>query len=173
MKKPVIVVDREDSEIGTKDISVAIKEGLIRRVARVFLWNDEGKLFVQRRSPQARIFPDTWDQSAGGHVDEGELYEEAAHRELGEELGIKNVELYLVTKFYAEECDQGVMLYAWSSLYEGRVSKEREAEIVVDQDEVSSGEWFTPSQIDTMMKENPDDFAQGFLATWEKYKKCK
>ena len=77
-------------------------------------------MFLQRRSSEVETYPNTWDQSAGGHVDEGETYEEAAKRELKEELGIDNVGLKKVTKFYTEQDYKDIILREFSTLYTTR-----------------------------------------------------
>lgn len=59
------------------------------RAVHVFVRNRHGALFLQRRAPTKRIQPDRWDTSVGGHVDPGESYEQAAVRELAEELGVR------------------------------------------------------------------------------------
>ena len=48
--------------------------------------DDDGRVFIQRRSASRRLFPDTWD-IVGGHVEPGETIEEALHREVHEETG--------------------------------------------------------------------------------------
>jgi 8-oxo-dGTP diphosphatase len=48
--------------------------------------DDDGRIFIQRRSPDRRLFPDTWD-IVGGHVESGETLEEALYREVQEETG--------------------------------------------------------------------------------------
>lgn len=59
------------------------------RAVHVFVRDKGGALFLQRRAPTKRIQPDRWDTSVGGHVDPGESYEQAAVRELAEELGVQ------------------------------------------------------------------------------------
>jgi 8-oxo-dGTP diphosphatase len=48
--------------------------------------DDDGRIFIQRRSPDRRLFPNTWD-IVGGHVEPGETLEEALYREVREETG--------------------------------------------------------------------------------------
>lgn len=86
------IVNENDESIGAEDKDFAIEQGLIHQVVRIFVFNDKNELYLQKRGAN-QTFPNTWDQSAGGHVDEGETYEEAALRELQEELGISGVGL--------------------------------------------------------------------------------
>ncbi|MDG4822052.1 NUDIX domain-containing protein [Asanoa sp. WMMD1127] len=48
--------------------------------------DDDGRVFIQRRSATRKLFPDTWD-IVGGHLEPGESLEEALHREVTEETG--------------------------------------------------------------------------------------
>ncbi|RPI29516.1 MAG: NUDIX domain-containing protein [Acidobacteria bacterium] len=62
---------------------------LAHRSVHVFVKNRAGDLFLQKRSQTKDIQPGKWDTSVGGHLCPGETYEEAAWRELQEELGVK------------------------------------------------------------------------------------
>jgi 8-oxo-dGTP pyrophosphatase MutT (NUDIX family) len=48
----------------------------------------DGHLLVHRRAADKDIWPGRWDVAAGGVVTAGETWEDAARRELAEELGI-------------------------------------------------------------------------------------
>ncbi|SCL39140.1 NUDIX domain-containing protein [Micromonospora pallida] len=56
------------------------------RCAGALIIDDAGRLFIQRRSPERRLFPDTWD-IVGGHLEPGEEIEDALRREVLEETG--------------------------------------------------------------------------------------
>ncbi|MEH0842955.1 NUDIX domain-containing protein [Micromonospora sp. CPCC 205711] len=56
------------------------------RCAGALIVDDDGRLFVQRRSPERRLFPNTWD-IVGGHLEPGEDAEDALRREVAEETG--------------------------------------------------------------------------------------
>jgi len=57
-----------------------------RVVVAIALLQREGRCFLQRRSPAAKLFPGLWE-FPGGKVEAGESAREALQRELEEELG--------------------------------------------------------------------------------------
>jgi isopentenyl-diphosphate delta-isomerase type 1 len=83
------VVDEDDNVIGEATREECHSEsGLIHRSVYIFVLNDRNDLFIQRRSMSKDLYPGYYTGSATGHVDYGEDYDEAAGRELREELGI-------------------------------------------------------------------------------------
>jgi 8-oxo-dGTP diphosphatase len=60
--------------------------GVTLRCAGALILDDAGRIFVQRRSPDRRLFPGCWD-IVGGHVEGGETVYEALRREVAEETG--------------------------------------------------------------------------------------
>lgn len=69
--------------------------------------DDDGRIFIQRRSPDRRLFPNTWD-IVGGHVEPGETLEEALYREVQEETGWQVSVIIGVVGEYAYTGDDGV-----------------------------------------------------------------
>jgi isopentenyldiphosphate isomerase len=96
----ITFVDENDEIISYGSRETAIKDGIIHRIVRVLVFNSNGEILLQKRSEKVHV-PNKWDQSAAGHVDEGEDYTMAAKRELEEEMGIVAPELVDVLKFYA------------------------------------------------------------------------
>jgi len=69
------------------------------RCAAALILDDEGRIFVQRRSPQRKLFPSCWD-IVGGHLEDGESVDDALRREVEEETGWRiSVVLGLVGEF--------------------------------------------------------------------------
>ncbi|GGM00104.1 MULTISPECIES: NUDIX domain-containing protein [Micromonospora] len=56
------------------------------RCVGALIVDDDGRIFFQRRSPQRRLFPNTWDV-VGGHLEPGEEVHDAMRREVTEETG--------------------------------------------------------------------------------------
>lgn len=61
--------------------------GEYRMVVHVCLFGMDGRLLIQRRTMEKRIWPGRWDVSIGGGVDAGETSRQGAAREFWEELG--------------------------------------------------------------------------------------
>lgn len=98
-------VDENDQVIGETTIPEAKENGWPRRISRIFLFDGEGNILVQKRGPDMVSYPNRLDQSAGGHVDLGETYMEAAYREMKEELGIEGVDLKeIVVSYRNRDC---------------------------------------------------------------------
>ena len=64
---------------------------LLHRTAHVIVFNDRRELLLQKRSAQKDIQPGKWDTAVGGHLAPGETWEQAAEREMEEELGVAPV----------------------------------------------------------------------------------
>ena len=84
-----LVVDDNDTILGTERRAVVHARGLRHRSVHVLVFNPAGELLIQLRSAAKDSYPLHWDNSVGGHVGPGETYEQAAARELAEELGLR------------------------------------------------------------------------------------
>ena len=94
------IVDENDKVIGniSENMQNTVKPAQLRFI-NIIITNNADKIIVPKRSATKRLFPNCYDFSVGGHVNSGEDYEEAAYRELKEELGIENVQLKEVAYF--------------------------------------------------------------------------
>ena len=82
------ILDSEDKVIGNATRKEVYDKKLTHRIVHVLLFSKENKIYLQRRSEKVSYLPGYYCTSAGGHVLSGESYEEAARRELKEEIGI-------------------------------------------------------------------------------------
>lgn len=152
----IVVVDENDMVLGSEYMRDAIKQGMIRRAARVYVFNESGQLLVQQRSAYV-LKPLLFDQSAAGHVDEGETYEQTAYRELKEELGIEGVHLELVvTSFRTKDF--------FSAVYKTIVPDT--VQINFDPEELANIKWFDITELELLMGSEPSKFAPAFLEGW-------
>lgn len=67
----------------------AHEQELWHQVALAWVYNSQGEVLLQHRSPGRDAFPNAWDVSASGHIQSGDSAIATAVRELREELGIQ------------------------------------------------------------------------------------
>lgn len=68
-------------------------------VVHLHVIDRDGRILLQRRSPDKDIQPGRWDTAVGGHVDYGESVRDALMRESREELGIDASAAVAVTHY--------------------------------------------------------------------------
>jgi isopentenyldiphosphate isomerase len=66
---------------------------LRHRAVFIVVLSSDGRLLVHRRADDKDLWPSRWDVAAGGVVGAGEAWDDAAARELAEELGVDAVRL--------------------------------------------------------------------------------
>ncbi len=90
MEELVSVLDEYGKNTG-KIISKseAHKNNICHGISVVALIDKDGKLLIQKRAMSKKNEPGKWDLSAAGHIDAGETPENAAIREMYEEINIK------------------------------------------------------------------------------------
>lgn len=81
------------------------KKGHYHNTAHIWLYTKNGTILLAQRSAKKTIYPLLWDVSVAGHVDSKETVEQAAIREISEEIGLQLSETDL-TKIGVFECFQ-------------------------------------------------------------------
>jgi len=164
----ITFVDENDNVIGSGTKQEALEHGIRHRIARVFLRNSKGEILMQKRGEHLESRPGKWDQSVGGHVDEGETYEIAAYREMKEEIGVEGVPLIEAGSFYREEqTKKGESLKRFNKIYTGVYDDA----VSPDLDEVSKVRWISPKELEKWMDERPADFTEGCMRAFREFVK--
>lgn len=167
--EPLIqIVDKNDKPIGVMSIKDAHEKGAVHRVVRVMVENPKNKkILLQKRSSQMRRWPNCWDNSAAGHVDEGEDYLTAAKRELSEEIGINANKLEEVGGYYSEKnLADNVTLKRFNKVYKSFSELEN---FNIDEVEVSEVRWFTLEEIKDMVRNKSDKITDGIVDVINRY----
>lgn len=89
-REQVILVDDHDRSIGVSGKLDAHRDGgRLHRAFSVFLFDQQGRMLLQRRAAQKYHFPMLWTNACCGHPRPGEAVLEAARRRVFEELGVQ------------------------------------------------------------------------------------
>ena len=82
------VVDSDDVVIGRQLRSIIHRDGLRHREVHVWFVTRKNEVVFQKRGPHKDTYPNCLDATAGGHVEEGQDYMQAALAEVQEETGL-------------------------------------------------------------------------------------
>ncbi len=114
-----VVVDPDDNVLGYKTRQECHSDKkLIHRSTSVVIYNKKGEILLQKRSKTKDLFPGYFTTSASGHVGKGESYEDAARREMMEEIGV-DVPLTFVSKMLLEMNNETEIDALFSASYDG------------------------------------------------------
>lgn len=118
------------------------------------IFTTDNKIVVPKRSGNRRVFPNCYDCSVGGHVLAGENYEDAAYRELEEELGITNVKLEEIGYFKPYDINTSAFSKMYKLVYDG--------ELNYDKDGIQEIFYMDKEEIKELIKENPLQFKEDY-----------
>jgi len=151
------VVDENDRQISTASRLEVHENNFRHRAVHILIFNHAGEILLQKRSPWKDRHPLLWDSSAAGHVEANEDYEEAAGRELMEELGT-TARLERIGKLPASEKtgQEFIMVYRG----------ECDGPFAFPCEEISAVEFFPTEIVERWVANKPEDFAPGFLECW-------
>lgn len=80
--------DADDRTVGSGGAADAHSKGLFTRSVHILVLDETGRALVCMRAASKRHYPGLLTSSAGGRVEPGETYAQAARRELAEETGL-------------------------------------------------------------------------------------
>lgn len=117
---------------------------LLHPVVHLHIFNEEGDLYLQKRSEYKDIQPGKWDTAVGGHVDYNESVMDALCRESKEELGVENFIPVFLYRYIFESDIERELVYSFKTIYTGPIEP--------DLHEVESGSFWSINEIKAKIK---------------------
>lgn len=148
------IVDQHDQLTGFKaSYDEVHSKGLWCRGVHVLIYTPDRQIVMQKRSPTLKYHPNEVEISVGGGVDSGETPEQAAIREVNEELGISisPAELYFIgkTKFNHATKTQTNRNFIYS--YSACIPKDK-MKFTVDPEETSNAFLISEKKLRTALR---------------------
>lgn len=112
---------------------------LLHPVVHLHIFNSAGELYLQKRVMTKKIQPGKWDTAVGGHVDYGELIEDALLRETREELGVRDFTPEFLMRYEFRSQIEAELVYIYKCVYDGDFS--------LDPSEVDEGRFWSLDEI--------------------------
>jgi isopentenyl-diphosphate Delta-isomerase len=140
------LVDEDGTTIGTAEkLSAHVAPGRLHRAFSVFLFDDEGRLLLQRRALGKYHSPGVWSNTCCGHPFPGEAPFAAAARRVSEELGVAPVSMREAgtVRYNHPDPDSGLVEQEFNHLFAGLVREEPRP----DPEEIAETAFVTPDEL--------------------------
>jgi len=154
----VILVDKNDKEIGREDKIKAHREGKLHRAFSIFLFNKRGELLIQKRAKSKYHSPGLWSNTCCSHPRPDRELEDEVKRRLKEEMGIVEYDLKEVFSFTYNLKVGDLIEHEFDHVFWGKY----EGNPKPDPAEVESWKWVNLLELKKDIKENPGKYTAWF-----------
>ena len=154
MIKEVILVDKNDEEIGIEEKVKAHQEGKLHRAFSIFIFNSKGQLLLQRREKTKYHCGGLWSNTCCSHPRPGETLKDATHRRLKEEMGF-DCEIKKSFHFvYQVEFNNGLIENEYDHVFIGKFDGDPNP----NPDEVDAWKWVSIDGLKEDIDKNPEQY---------------
>ncbi len=150
----VTIVDENNMVVSSAPRSRMRALRLPHRACYVLVLNSRGEVFVQKRTMTKDVYPGYFDLTAGGVVLAGETFDEAAEREVAEEIGITGTAVTPLFDCAWRDTSNVVFGKAYRCVWDGPM--------VLQEEEVESGRFRAPADVASCLRREqitPDSLA--------------
>ena len=156
----IILVNKEDREIGLKEKMQAHIDGNLHRALSIQLYNSKGEIFIHKRASSKYHCGGLWTNACCSHPHPGELTIDGATRRLYEELGYKQINL--IEKFvfqYKADFENGLTEHEIDHVFIGNTDINPP---LIEPDEIEDYKWISIDELRKDMKHHPAKYTIWF-----------
>ncbi|MEM7819591.1 MAG: isopentenyl-diphosphate Delta-isomerase [Candidatus Aenigmatarchaeota archaeon] len=164
MSEFVILVDKNDKEIGTMEKIEAHKKAKLHRAFSIFIFNSKNEMLIQKRAKTKYHCGGLWSNTCCSHPRPGETIENATHRKLKQEMGF-DCELKEIFSFiYKAKFDNGLTEYEFDHVFIGKY----ESEIIPNKNEIDDWKFISIKELLKDVKNHPKKYTPWFKKVLKK-----
>ena len=165
MPTEIILVDKNDNEIGADEKMKVHQDGKLHRAFSIFVFNSKNEMLLQKRAEAKYHCGGLWTNTCCSHPRKGELLKEEIHKRLQEEMGF-DCELKEIGDFiYKAKFDNGLTEHEYDHVFAGKFDSEPN----INPEEADDYQWISLKELKKEIKKNPADFTVWFKIALEKF----
>lgn len=160
----VILVDRDDNQLGLMEKMEAHEKAVLHRAFSVFIFNDKGETMLQRRALSKYHSPGLWTNTCCSHPRDGESVEQAALRRMQEEMGFTTEVKEVFDFIYKADVGQGLIEHELDHVLIGSYNGLPSLNLA----EADEWKWMSVDEIRKDIDEHPQSYTVWFKIAFPK-----
>ncbi|WP_257667246.1 isopentenyl-diphosphate Delta-isomerase [Parapedobacter tibetensis] len=160
----VILVNEQDQAVGTMEKLEAHRQGLLHRAISVFIFDNDKRLLLQQRALSKYHSAGLWTNTCCSHPVPSEEALAAAHRRLGEEMGLETPLTFAFTFLYRTPFDNGLVEHELDHVFIGHTNKTP----LINPEEVADYQWWRFEDLQDEIQSNPQAYTVWFRLIYQK-----
>ncbi|MCK5123344.1 MAG: isopentenyl-diphosphate Delta-isomerase [Candidatus Pacebacteria bacterium] len=165
MSTEIILVDKNDQEIGAGEKMKVHQDGKLHRCFSIFVFNSNNEMLLQKRAKAKYHCGGLWTNTCCSHPRKGELLEKEIHKRLQEEMGF-DCELKEIGGFiYKAKFDNGLTEHEYDHVFTGKFDGQPK----LNPEEADDYKWIGLEELKKEIKKNPEDFTVWFKIALERF----
>jgi isopentenyl-diphosphate delta-isomerase len=170
MEELLILVDKNDNQIGAMPKMEAHEKGVLHRAFSVFIFNKKGELMLQQRAAHKYHSPLLWTNTCCSHQRDGENNIQAGERRLQEEMGFTTNLNEVFSFIYKAPFDNGLTEHELDHVLVGYFDDNPN----INKEEVEDYKWMLLEDVKSDIENNSSEYTAWFKIIFkESYYKIK
>ena len=162
-EEKVILVDKNDNQVGLMPKLEAHEKGVLHRAFSIFIFNSKYELLLQKRASSKYHSGGLWTNTCCSHPREGEDMLDAANRRLDEEMGIKTSLRKVYDFIYKAELDNQLTEHEFDHVFYGVFDNDP----TLNKDEAEDFKWVDMETLNNDIIKNEDNYTVWFKIAFE------
>ncbi len=162
-EEKVILVDKNDNQVGLMPKLEAHEKGVLHRAFSIFIFNSKYELLLQKRASSKYHSGGLWTNTCCSHPREGEDILDAANRRLDEEMGIKTSLRKVYDFIYKAELDNQLTEHEFDHVFYGVFDNNP----ILNKDEAEDFKWVDMETLNNDIIKNEDNYTVWFKIAFE------
>ena len=162
-EEKVILVDKNDNQVGLMPKLEAHEKGLLHRAFSIFIFNSRYELLLQKRASSKYHSGGLWTNTCCSHPREGEDTLDAANRRLDEEMGIKTSLRKVYDFIYKAELDNQLTEHEFDHVFYGVFDNDP----ILNKNEAEDFKWVDMETLNNDIIKNEDNYTVWFKIAFE------
>ena len=162
-EEKVILVDKNDNQVGLMPKLEAHEKGVLHRAFSIFIFNSNYELLLQKRASSKYHSGGLWTNTCCSHPREGENILDAANRRLDEEMGIKTSLRKVYDFIYKAELDNQLTEHEFDHVFYGVFDNDP----ILNKDEAEDFKWVDMETLNNDIIKNEDNYTVWFKIAFE------